>query len=286
MTITNEKMQKAADQIIALMEREGSNWVKPWTSNGAPHNVVTNKAYRGSNIFWLSLAAHNNDYSSNSWATFKQWQELGASVKKGEKSTPIFFFSVLEKQDAKTKEKSKFGFWKSYSVFNADQVEGYEKQTSEKPALSPIENAELFVKNTKADITHEGDRACYIPALDKIKMPDFQSFISENEYYSTLLHELTHWTSHKSRLDRNNGNFFGSEDYAKEELIAECGAALLCVMLGVDKEPTPNHARYLNSWIKAIKNDHKAIFSAMSQAQKAIDYLEGLQSKKQLLAAE
>jgi antirestriction protein ArdC len=286
MTKANEKMRQAADQVIALMESEGTNWVKPWTSHGAPHNVVTGKAYRGSNLFFLGLASHVKGYESNSWATFKQWADLGASVKKGEKSTSIFFFSVLEKQDAKTKEKNSFGFWKTYSVFNADQVEGYEAKTKDKPELSPIASAELFVSNTQASITHEGDRACYIPALDQIKMPNFQAFTGEGEYYSTLLHELTHWTGHASRLDRGKGNSFGSEDYAREELVAECGAALLCVLLGIEKEPTPNHARYLNSWIQAIKDDHKAIFSAMSQAQKAIDYLEGLQSAEQLLAAE
>ena len=286
MTKATEKMRQAADQVIALMESEGTNWIKPWTSHGAPHNVTSGKAYRGSNLFFLGLASHVKGYESNSWATFKQWAELGASVKKGEKSTAIFFFSVLEKQDSKTKEKNSFGFWKSYSVFNADQVEGYESKTIDKPELSPIASAELFVTNTQASITHEGDRACYIPALDEIKMPNLQSFTCENEYYSTLLHELTHWTGHKSRLERGKGNSFGSEEYAREELVAECGAALLCVLLDIEKEPTPNHARYLNSWIKAIKDDHKAIFSAMSQAQKAIDYLQDLQSKKQLLAAE
>jgi len=285
MNKTTEKMAEAAKQIIALMETEGTNWVKPWSDIGAPHNAISGKAYRGSNVFWLGLASHAKGYKSNAWATFKQWQEKGATVIKGEQSTPIFFFSMLEKKDKETGETKRFGLWKYYLVFNSEQVEGWQAPTIDKPLLSPIENAEQFVANTGAEIFTGKSGAYFSPISDYIGMPDLQAFDSVEGYYSTLLHELTHWSGHKSRLDRIKSTAFGSEEYAREELVAECGAALLCVLLGVQKQPTPDHAKYLNGWIKAIKSDHRAIFNAISQAQKAVDFLEGLQVR-QAMAAE
>lgn len=276
MTKTTDKMNEAAQQIIALMKEHGTNWAKPWTGIGGVHNAKSKKPYRGSNIFWLSLSAHAQGFEGNEWATFKQWKELGATVKKGSKATPIFFFSVLERDNKETGEKDKFGFWKSYSVFNAAQVEGYE---TAKPAtqFDAIKAAESYVANSGAEIRNGGDRAYYHPIGDYIGMPPREAFESGTGYYSTLLHELTHWTGHKSRCDRDLTGGFGSENYAKEELIAECGAALLCMQLGVEKQATPEHAKYLNNWIQAIGNDYKVIFTAISKAQKAIDHLDSLQ---------
>lgn len=286
MSKSKELMQSAALQIVSLMQSEGENWSKPWIAKGVPSNVVSGKAYRGFNNIWLSFNAYQNSYASNSWATFKQWKEKGATVKKGEKASNIFFFSTLEKEKDNG-EKERFGFWKYYNVFNADQVEGYEPPVIVENDHQPIESAERFIKNTGASITHGGDRACFIPSLDQIKMPQLNDFVSLDEYYSTILHELTHWTGHQSRLDRLKSGSFGSEEYAREELVAECGAAFLCVLLGINKAPTPNHARYLNNWIAAIKNDYRALFTAISQAQKAVDYLDSLQDSMALpMAAE
>lgn len=287
MTKTKDKMQQAAQQIVELMKTQGTGWVKPWSSTqGAPHNAISGKAYRGSNVFWLGLASYSKGYKSNAWATFKQWSEQGATIIKGEQSTPIFFFTMLEREDKETGEKKRFGLWKYYLVFNSEQVEGWEAPAIDKPLLSPIENAEQFVSKTGAKIDSGKAGAYFSPIADYIGMPDLQAFDSVEGYYSTLLHELTHWTGHKSRLDRIKSTVFGSEDYAKEELVAECGAALLCVLLGIQKQPTPDHAKYLNSWIKAIEDDHNAIFKAISQAQKAVDYLESLQAKSLAIAAE
>ena len=271
--------------MLALMDKHGTEWAKPWASLGAPKNAETGKAYRGSNSFWLALTALNKGYDAPIWATFKQWKELGATVKKGSKSTPIFFFSSVEREDKETGEKKRFGFWKYYSVFNAAQVDGFEAtKPSDAPEWSPTQAAEAFVANTEADIRSGGDRAYYHPTFDYIGMPPRESFDNATGYYSTLLHELTHWTGHKSRCDRDLTGGFGGEKYAKEELIAECGSALLCMSLGIEKQPTPQHAKYLNSWMRAIKDDHKVIFTAMSKAQKAIDHLEGLQSEMAIAA--
>ena len=283
MTKTNDKMKEAAEQIIALMQEHGADWCKPWSGIGGIHNAKSKKAYRGSNIFWLAMASHIKGYESNEWATFKQWQELGASVKKGEKSTAIFFFSVLEKENKETGEQNKFGFWRSYSVFNASQVEGYEATKPQE--FDAIASAEKYALNTGADIRHGESGAFYSPIRDYIGMPAREAFTSASGYYSTLLHELTHWTGHKSRCDRDLSGNFGDADYAREELIAECGSALLCMNLGVEKQATPDHAKYLNNWIKAIGDDYKVIFAAMSKAQKAIDYMDSLQ-QAQAIAAE
>ena len=285
MTKTNDYMKQAAEQIIALMQKHGADWCKPWSGIGAPHNVVTKKAYRGGNAFWLALCAANNDYTSGEWATFKQWKEKGATVKKGEKSTPIFFFSVFEREDKATGEKIVSRFWKHYNVFNAAQVDGYEAKPVNGETFQPIEAAQAYFANTGAQLRDGGNRAFYHPASDYIAMPPMQAFDNATGYYSTLLHELTHWTGHASRCDRKLTGKFGSEDYAREELVAECGAALLCMNLGIEKQPTPDHAKYLNSWLKVIGSDYKAIFTAMSQAQKAIDHLDSLQ-EAQAIAAE
>lgn len=282
MTKTTDKMEAAAQQIIALMKEHGTNWAKPWTGIGGVHNALTKKPYRGSNIFWLSLAAHAKGYDCNQWATFKQWKELGATVKKGETASPVFFFSVLERDNKETGEKDKFGFWKSYNVFNAAQVDGYTVQAPQE--FDAIAAAETYVANTAADIRHGKDGAFYSPVRDYIGMPPREAFDNASGYYSTLLHELTHWTGHKSRCDRDLTGKFGNADYAREELIAECGAALLCMTLGVEKHATPQHAKYLNNWMQAIGEDYKVIFTAISKAQKAIDYLDSLQESVAIAA--
>jgi antirestriction protein ArdC len=285
MSKSKELMQSAALQIVSLMQSEGENWSKPWIAKGVPSNVVSGKAYRGFNNIWLSFNAYQNSYTSNSWATFKQWKEKGATVKKGEKAVNIFFFSTLEKEKDNG-EKERFGFWKYYNVFNASQVEGYQEPTTPKNDHLGLASVDCFIANTGADITHGGDRACFVPKTDQIFMPELNDFNSVEEYYSTILHELTHWTGHKSRLNRFELGH-DKEEYAREELVAECGAAFLCVLLGVNKAPTPSHAQYLNNWIAAIKNDYRALFTAISQAQKAVDYLDSLQDSMALpMAAE
>ena len=280
MSKTTDKMKEASQRIVDLMEREGTNWVKPWISTAAAHNVVSKKAYRGMNTFWLGLSAYENDYTSNEWATFKQWNELGATINKGEKATDIFFFNRIVKKDEETGKDKSIGLCKYLTVFNANQVSGYQSPVKASKSAFSISAVDNYVANTGADISHGKDSAFFSPVADFIGMPNKTDFESVEGYYSTLLHELTHWTGHSSRLDRNMSTLKSDEEYAKEELVAECGSALLCTLLGVTREPTPNHAKYLNAWISRIKDNPKTIFTAMSKAQKAIDFLGEFQCKK------
>ena len=205
------------------------------------------------------------------------WQSLGAQVKKGEKGTKIVFFSPVTKEsqaDNGEKEVSKYAILKAYWVFNASQVEGIEltKPTVSDTAFNPIAAAEERIIKTGALITHGGDAAFYMPSMDRIQMPNKGTFNSEASYYATMFHELTHWTSDKTRCDRDlSKGRFGNPEYAFEELVAELGAAFLCNDHNIQGEL--RHAGYIQAWLRALKNDNKAIFKAAALAQKAADYI-------------
>ncbi len=174
---------------------------------------------------------------------------------------------------------------RGYSVFNAAQVDGFTlPELPAKPEIERVQNAELFFAALGADIRHGGYRACYVPKIDQIQMPRFEIFKSAIAYYSTLSHESTHWTGAPQRLNRQLSTRFGEEAYAAEELIAELGAAFLCADLGLSNEPRPENAAYVASWLKVLKNDKKAIFTAASKAQAAVDYLDSKQEEKRLVA--
>lgn len=283
--------QEVTDKIINLMETHGSNWCKPWEAgglpSGLPFSVTSRAAYSGINVVLLWASG----YASSEWGTFKAWQAKGAKVKKGAKGTPIIFFKQLPVKDKNTDQKKMIPMIKQFYVFNAEQVEGYEPEPIK--TLEPLEllnNAEQFIKNTGATI-HKiaGDNAYYRPSTDSITVPLPEQFKGEahsdrlHGYYGTVLHELTHWTGSKKRLDREKGIRYGDEKYAKEELIAELGAAFLCAELGISSEPREDHAHYLNSWLKALKDDKKLIVKAASQARKACDLLKELQPESEAL---
>ena len=285
--------QEVTDKIINLMETHGANWCKPWESNGLasglPFSVTSRAAYSGINVVLLWAAG----YASSEWGTFKAWQAKGAKVKKGEKGTPIIFFKQLPVKDKDTDQKKLIPMIKQFYVFNAEQVEGYEPEPIKTlEPLELLENAEKFIKNTGATI-HKvaGDNAYYRPSTDSITVPLPEQFKGEahsdrlHGYYGTVLHELTHWTGSKKRLDREKGIRYGDEKYANEELIAELGAAFLCAELGISSEPREDHAHYLNSWLKALKDDKKLIVKAASQARKACEFLKELQPAAQSEAA-
>ena len=176
-----------------------------------------------------------------------------------------------------------FPFLKSYTVFNVDQIEGLPASFYEKPAAEPmaskerIAHAEAFFAATGADIRHGGTQASYSVTADQVRMPPFESFKSAEAHAATLAHELIHWTRHPARLGRDFGRkTWGDEGYAREELVAELGAAFLCADLGITPRPREEHAAYISSWIKALKNDKRAIFAAAAHAQRAVDYLHSL----------
>lgn len=281
--------QVITDAIIAALENCGP-YERPWSGPALltmPENAVTGRRYRGSNVVMLWIAAQEAGYTENRWATFKQWAEKGASVRKGEKGTPVIWFQMLDRKadgsseadgdDATRKVPCARLSW----VFNVAQVDGY---ASPAPAasptqnlVSPIDRADALIAATGATITHEGMRAYYRPSSDCIVLPPRDAFIgtatmtATEAYYATALHELVHWTG--PRLDRDLSNRFGTQAYAAEELIAELGAAFLCADLGVSAEPREDHAAYLASWAQLLRDDRKAFTTAAAKAAQASDYL-------------
>lgn len=285
--------QRVTDTIITAIEAGAGDWAMPW--HGAdlarPLNIASHKPYRGVNTLMLWAAAHELGYRSGTWGTYKQWQEKGAQVRKGEKAALVVFWKVNERDEAETEaegaeEDTRPGrriFARGYSVFNADQVEGWTP-----PALPPvlpqaerIDRAERFFAALGAKVVEGGNRACYIPALDEIRMPPFAAFRDAVAFYATLAHESTHWTGSKDRCDRDLKGRFGSESYATEELVAELGAAFLCADLGLAATPRPDHAAYVASWLKVLKADPRAIFTAAGKAQQAADWMHAKQGMHQ-----
>jgi antirestriction protein ArdC len=268
--------------------------MKPWNAEHAAGRITrplraNGIPYRGINILMLWAAAAEKGYAAPLWLTYKQAQELGGQVRKGEKGSLVVYANTVTKteQDADSGEdvEREIPFMKGYTVFNAEQVEGlqehfYALQTVTLDPVARIEQAETFFAATRADIRHCGNQAYYTSGGDYVQMPPFPAFRDAESYYATLAHELTHWTKHTTRLDRDFGRRqWGDEGYAREELVAELGAAFLCADLGLTPEPRADHASYLASWLKVLKDDKRAIFSAASHAQRAADYLTGLSSE-------
>jgi antirestriction protein ArdC len=292
---TTDIYERVTGQIIESMERGAGVYRMPWHVTGAdsfaPVNVVSKRPYRGINVLLLWLLAEHHGYSSGEWATYNQWHELGAQVRKGEKAALVVFWKISERGREETDEPEEPASNRSilargYHVFNAAQVEGYAPKA--RPALSEserVESAERFFSAQGVTVEHGGSRACYSPQEDVIHMPPFSCFRDPASYYSVLGHEETHATGAKHRLDRDLKPRFAEESYAMEELIAELGAAFLCSTLGLANEPRADHAAYLSNWLKVLKQDKRAIFTAASQAQKAVDWMHLRNEKQQTKAA-
>jgi antirestriction protein ArdC len=234
--------------------------------------------------------AEHHGYTSGEWATYNQWQALGAQVKKGEKSALIVFWKISERSREETEdqeeESNRSILARGYHVFNARQVEGYSPETSPVlPESERIESAERFFSLQDVAIRHGGSRACYSPEEDVIHMPPFSCFRDGASYYSVLGHEEVHASGAAHRLNRDLKPRFAEESYAMEELIAELGAAFLCSTLGLANDPRQEHAAYLTSWLRVLKNDKRAIFTAASQAQKAVDWMRLRADEQQTKAA-
>jgi antirestriction protein ArdC len=274
---------RVTSQIINAIEQGVSNWRMPWHTSGrfasSPINATSRKPYRGINTVCLWAAAEAKGYDSGEWATYAQWQERGAQVRRGEKSTTVVFWkfanNASETDDGETPATgSRLLFTRGYAVFNAGQVDGYTpRHEAEIPMPERIERAERWFQAIGADLRHGGNRAYYAPADDHIQMPPFAAFAENVAYYSTLAHEHTHWTARAERCDRQLGKRFGDSAYAAEELIAELGAAFACAHLGLSTEPREDHAQYIQSWLKVLRADKRAIFTAASKAQQAADWL-------------
>jgi antirestriction protein ArdC len=269
--------QQVTDSIIKQLESGATPWVKQWNgSSSADHNAVSGKGYNGINTLILAMSATANGFKSNQWATYKQWLQLGGQVRKGTKGTTIIFYSPVSgsKITADGTEKSYHYVLKSYSVFNADQIDGYTPAAAPVKTFNSIAALEALATDSGAIIKHGGDKAFYSPSNDFIQMPNKCDFTNEAAYYATLLHEMAHWSGHSTRLNRDLSGRFGNEAYAAEELIAELSAAFLCAEYQIDGDL--RHAGYIASWLRILKNDNKAVFKAAALAQKSADFIKGL----------
>ncbi|MGF1907766.1 ArdC family protein [Aliivibrio salmonicida] len=276
--------QQITNQIIEALESGVKPWVCPWDKteqSGMPSNASTGAEYNGMNIMLLWMSATMQSFSSSFWMTFKQAKAKGGQVRKGEKGTHIFFYNMIEKTDKGTDEVERYAMLKTYSVFNIDQIDGLPESmhcpvvaTNDEDPIRSLEHVERFLHATGANIVYNGQRAFYRPSTDEIVIPDLHRFSTTEDAYATTLHELTHWTGHKSRLERKNGNAFGSKDYAFEELIAELGSVFLMADLGIVGEV--QHESYIANWLTALKDDKRYIFKAASQASKAHQFLRNV----------
>jgi len=269
------------DNIIKAIEAGVAPWRRDW--NGVPVNAImpiraNGEQYQGINVLILWIASMQYGYTSNRWFTYKQAQELGATVRKGEKGQTVCYFAMIESKKENAKgEKEKFPMLKVYTVFNAEQIDNMPEKFDPAKIVADIdtgatsiEHMEEFAKKTGARIVITGNQPCYVPGLDQIQMPAIKQFNTAESYYGTLCHELIHWTGHESRLDRLKKS--GREDYAFEELVAELGACFVTSELGIDRG-IDRSASYIASWLKALKEDKKYIFQAASLAQQATKYL-------------
>ena len=296
-TITESRQDvytRITSAIVAELEKGTRPWTRPWSAEHAAGRITrplrhNGQPYSGINILSLWASASVQGFAAPIWMTYRQAAELGAHVRRGEKGSPVVYANALvhTAKDAATGDdvERAIHFLKGYTVFNLEQIEGLPAHfhvPADTPRLDPptrIARADRFFAATGAELSHGGSRAFYRPSTDSIVLPLFEAFRDAESYYSTLAHETTHWTSHESRLSRDFGSKrFGSESYAVEELVAELGAAFLCADLDLALELREDHARYIANWLKVLKDDNRAIFTAASHAQRAVDFLYGLQA--------
>lgn len=280
------------NRIVEQLEAGTRPWLKPWNAQHAAGRISrplrhNGQPYSGINVVVLWMTAEASGFISPFWLTFKQAMELGGHVKKGEHGSQVVYASTFKRKetdDAGEETEQEIPFLKTYTVFSADQCEGLPKhfyQLAEQPRekLEHIAAVDRFVDNTKAEIRYGGSQAYYTLRDDRIQMPPFETFRDAESHAATIIHELTHWTRHPSRLNREGfgRKRWGDAGYAMEELVAELGAAFLSADLSITPEVREDHASYIEHWLKVLKDDKRAIFSAASYASKAADYLHALQ---------
>jgi antirestriction protein ArdC len=277
--------RKVTDSIITAIEQGVGQYRMPWTVRQdrgfSPISVGSAKPYRGINTLVLWAQAQSKGYGSAFWGTYQQWQAIGGQVRKGERGSPVVYWGTIDSTrgiDADEENSGTHLFCKGYTVFNIEQVDGCKLPKRFEPKLSHnerIAHADSFFAQTGVQVRDGGNRAFYRPSSpEAVYMPGFDQFPDRVNYYSVLAHETTHWTSHTSRCDRQLGKRFGDEAYAMEELIAELGSAYTMARLELELTPREDHAQYIASWLRVLRADKRAIFTAASQAQKAADYLQ------------
>lgn len=274
--------------VIAQLEAGVRPWTQPWKTSASARRPLRHDGtpYNGINVVLLWAEAAERGYTRPTWMTFRQALALGAHVRKGERGTMVVYANQIvrtETDDAGEEAERRIPFLKAYTVFNVDQIEGLPAD-DDAPAAEAINlddrigRIDAFFRACGADIRHGGGSAYYAPGPDLVQMPAFACFRGADDYYATLAHEMTHWTRHPSRLDRDLGRRrHGDAGYAREELVAELGAAFLCADLGLALEPREDHACYIASWLEVLRNDVRFVVAAAAHAQRAVGWLHGLQ---------
>ena len=283
--------ERVTSNIVNEIEAGNSPpWLKPWkqTRRGGimPVNAVTGRPYNGLNVLMLWSEREEKGYAQASWLTYKQCQDAGGQVRKGERSTSVIYVNRTVRDEG-TDDERRVAFMRQFSVFNVQQCEGLKcnEPTPDLPEHERNERAEAFLTATGSKIRWGEPKAAYVPGLDLIVMPERGAFINAENLYATWAHESVHWTAHKDRLNRDLKSRFHEKEYAFEELVAEIGAAMTCAYLEVKGEL--RHASYVESWLKVLKDDPKAILTAASMASKATDYLRAFSEPVvSLVAAE
>jgi len=281
--MSRDLYQEVTDRIIASLEAGVAPWIKPWATDADPLavNAASRRSYRGINVVLLSLAAQARGYSRNAWLTYRQASELGAQVRGGERSTTIVFYQLRELAGSEAPERHEdepkpkvVPLLRAYHVFNVAQIDRLPDRLNPPPvpaSWDPCREAEWYLGISGARIEH-GSMAFYSPLDDRIQLPQRSAFPDRASYYATALHELAHWTGHPDRLNRALGRRFGEAAYAAEELIAEMSSAFLCARCRL--EGRLQHAEYIGEWLKVLKNDKRAVFTAATKAQQVADFLE------------
>ncbi|TFF36177.1 ArdC family protein [Mucilaginibacter psychrotolerans] len=287
--------QMVTNTIIEQLEQGVIPWEKSWASTALnyamdlPLNGTTEKYYRGINIILLWCSSIKNKFPIQEWAGLRQWNKDDEQVRAGEKGTMIVYYDTFQKEE--DGEVKKIPFLKYSYVFNRSQLESFEPAEQEAKPLKkktkgtkfePIAEIDTFLENTKAVIEKYDGTPCYNPVSDKILMPFPENFhgtktaTATENYYSTHLHELIHWSGKEGRCDRKFGKKFGDEKYATEELVAEFGAAFLCTGFGLPTVEKGDHSGYISHWLKVLKEDSRIVATAANEASKAVDYLNNL----------
>lgn len=282
---------RVTEAIIAALDAGVRPWTQPWSAEHLAGRISrplrsTGQPYSGINVVLLWSEAVARGFAAPIWITFRQAQALGGHVRKGARGATVVYANRItraeHREDGADVERS-IPFLKAYVVFNVEEVDGLPAHfyAAPPPRLAPerrMAAADAFFAATRADIRHGGTQAYYALGSDHVQMPPLGCFEDAEAYYATLAHECVHWTRHPSRLDRDFGRKrWGDEGYAREELVAELGAAFLCADLGIALEPRPDHASYVASWLEVLRSDKRFIVSAAAHAQRACDFLHALQ---------
>ncbi|MEX4009960.1 ArdC family protein [Neoaquamicrobium sediminum] len=290
--------ERITETIVADLEKGVRPWMKPWSAGGLEGRITrplrhTGEAYTGINVLLLWSESLNRGFEAPLWMTYRQAGQIGAQVRQGETGATVVYASRFTKTetDARGDEVERdIPYFKTYTVFNCDQIDGLPEHYYHRPdkiidPVSRIEHADRFFKHTRAVIRHGGSKAFFAPASDHIQMPPFESFRDAESYVAVLCHEATHWTAPEHCVGRDLSRYHKDRtERAREELIAELGSCFLCADLGIvpELEPRPDHASYLHSWLRVLKDDKRAIFQAAAHAQRAVAYLHSLQPAQAL----